>query len=284
MYAGPAFKIEPNTSLRPVTSKLSSILTPAMFLLIAAAPSMQAQQAVPAPTPPQTQTPVNTPTVPKPAPTFYRNLVVIDPAHGGRDTGAQISGTTAEKEVTLAIAQKLRPALVAQGFTVVTTRDSDPSDELATDVRAGMANHNRPLACVLLHATGSGTGVHVVYSSLPGTKEKSSGRALPWNRAQEPIVAMSIRLANEIGLALQNDHIPVLLLQTSVPPIDNLISPAVAVEISPLQEGSGKATPVTDGAYQQRVVNAIAGAIASFRTHNAPPPTQSTPGRVGVSQ
>lgn len=267
-----------------MTSKLSSILTPAMLLLIAAAPSMQAQQAVPAPTPPQTQTPVNTPTVPKPAPAFYRNLVVVDPAHGGRDAGAQISGTTAEKEVTLAIAQKLRPALVAQGFTVVTTRDSDPPDELTTDVRAGMANHNRPLACVLLHATGSGTGVHVVYSSLPGTKEKSSARALPWNRAQEPMLAMSIRLANEVGLALENDHIPVLLLQTSVPPIDNLISPAVAVEISPLQGGSGKATPVTDGAYQQRVVNAIAGAIASFRTHNAPPPTQSTPGHVGVSQ
>lgn len=244
---------------------------------------MQAQQSTPA-VPPQAQSPLNAPTTPKPAPAFYRNLVVLDPAHGGRDSGAQMSGTTAEKDVTLAFAQKLRPALVAQGFTVVTTRDSDPADELATDVRAGIANHNRPLVCLLLHATGSGTGVHVVYSSLPEAKEKSSARALPWNRAQEPMLGMSVRLANEVGLALESAHVPVLLLQASVPPIDNLICPAVAVEISPSRGESGKAVPVTDGAYQQRVINAIGSAIASFRTHNAPAPTQSGVGHAGVAQ
>jgi N-acetylmuramoyl-L-alanine amidase len=275
--------MEPKTSPRPVISKHSSILTPVMLLLIFAAAPMQAQQSKPMPTP-QVQAPVSAPTTPKPAPAFYRNLVVLDPAHGGRDSGAQISGTTAEKDVTLAFAQKLRPALVAQGFTVVATRDSDPTDELASDVRAGIANHDRPLVCLLLHATGSGTGVHLVYSSLPQAKEKSSTRTLPWDRAQEPMIAMSTRLANELGVALENAHVPVLLLQGSVPPIDNLICPAVAVELSPLKSDSSKTIPVTDGAYQQRVIDAVAAAIASFRTHNAPAPTQSNAGRAGGSQ
>jgi N-acetylmuramoyl-L-alanine amidase len=254
-----------------------------MLLLFSAAAPMQAQQSTPLAAP-QVQAPVTAPTTPKPAPAFYRNLIVLDPAHGGRDSGAQISGTTAEKDVTLALAQKLRPALTAQGFTVIATRDSDPTDELVSDVRAGIANHDRPLACVLLHATGSGTGVHLVYSSLPQAKERSSTRALPWDRAQEPMVAMSTRLANELGLALENAHVPVLLLLGSVPPIDNLICPAVAVELSPLKSDSGKTIPVTDGAYQQRVINAVATAIASFRTHNAPAPTQNSAGHAGASQ
>lgn len=255
-----------------------------MLLLISAAAPAQAQQGMPMPAPQQVQAPISAPATPKPAPAFYRNLIVLDPAHGGRDNGAQISGTTAEKDVTLAFAQKLRPALVSQGFTVVATRDSDPADELASDVRAGIANHDRPLVCLLLHATGSGTGVHLVYSSLPPTNEKSSTRALPWDRAQEPMVAMSTRLANELGLALENAHVPVLLLRGSVPPIDNLICPAVALEMSPLKGDSGKVIPVTDGAYQQRVINAVASAIASFRTHNAPSPTQNSAGRAGASQ
>ncbi|HEU4635219.1 MAG TPA: hypothetical protein VFS41_03520, partial [Edaphobacter sp.] len=114
-------------------------------------------------------------------------------------------------------------------------------------------------------------------------KEKSSVRALPWNRAQEPVVAMSVRLANEAGVAFENVHIPVLLLQASVPPIDNLICPAIAVEVSPLRDESGKTIPVTDNAYQQRVVNAVVNAVVSFRTHNAPAPAQSGTGRARVS-
>jgi N-acetylmuramoyl-L-alanine amidase len=78
---------------------------------------------------------------------------------------------------------------------------------------------------------------------------------------------MSLRLANEIGLALQSAHLPVVLLRASVPPIDNLICPAVAIELAPSSN-----TPVTDAAYQQHIAEAIASALASFRTHNAPPP------------
>jgi N-acetylmuramoyl-L-alanine amidase len=78
---------------------------------------------------------------------------------------------------------------------------------------------------------------------------------------------MSLRLANEIGLALESAHLPVVLLRASVPPIDNLICPAVAIELAPSSD-----TPVTDAAYQQHIAEAVADALASFRTHNAPPP------------
>ncbi len=225
---------------------------------------------------------------PKPPPAFYRNLIVLDAAHGGRDNGAQLSSSAVEKDVTLAFAQKLRPALAAQGFTVVVTRDSDPPEELTTDQRAGTANHVRPLACLVIHAAATGSGVHLVSSSLPETEAKSSSsRALVWNKAQAPVVGMSLRLANEVGLTIDAAQLPVLLLRASVPPLDNLVCPAIAIELAPLKTSSGTSTAATDSGYQQRAATAIAAGLASFRNHNAPAPPPATPGllpRPGVPQ
>lgn len=269
---------------KTVTHKRESILTLTIFLVTYGTGLLRGQQITPSP---QTISPAPqtaAPSLPKPAPAFYRNLIVIDPAHGGSDSGAQLSNSAVEKDLTLSFAQKLRPSIAGQGFTVVMTRDSDPSDELTPDARAGVANHVRPLACIVIHATASGSGVHVVSSSLPQTDSKSSARALPWNRAQEPAVAMSIKLANEVGLALESAHIPVLLLRASIPPIDNLICPAIAVELAPLKDDSGKMLPASDSSYQQRAITAIAAGVASFRAQNAPAPTQGTGGRGGASQ
>jgi N-acetylmuramoyl-L-alanine amidase len=228
-------------------------------------------QATPtAPTPAQPQP--ATPSPPKTLPAFYRNLILLDPAHGGTDTGAHLPDNANEKAVTLAFAQRLRPIIAAQGFTVIATRDSDPAADLPADQRAGTANHARPLACILIHATSTGSGIHIASSSLTPLEEPPSpARALSWQTAQAATLPLSLRLANEIGLALANAHLPAVLLRASIPPIDNLICPAVAIELSP----SG--TPVTDAAYQQHVAEAIATALASFRTHNAPPPAAAPP-------
>ena len=107
------------------------------------------------------------PTAPATGP--VRTLVVLDPAHGGPDPGAKLGEQGLEKDVTLALAAKLRPALTAAGFSVVSTRDADLANALTTDQRAEMANRPRALACLVLHATGAGSGVHVYASPLqPG--------------------------------------------------------------------------------------------------------------------
>ncbi len=110
---------------------------------------------------------------------------MLDPAHGGTDSGARIGDTTLEKNVTLALAFRLRSLLTARGFTVVLTRDSDtatepnsPSNPLTLDDRAGIANHARGAACLLLHATGRGTGVHLYTSELEPIPSEAGTRAL----------------------------------------------------------------------------------------------------------
>ena len=52
------------------------------------------------------------------------NTVVLDPGHGGHDAGA-VSAYAREKDCNLALALKVRSKLMAKGFRVVMTRNSD---------------------------------------------------------------------------------------------------------------------------------------------------------------
>lgn len=51
--------------------------------------------------------------------------VVLDPGHGGKDTGAVGPDGLREKDVTLDVAHRVAPVLAAQGIQVVLTRDDD---------------------------------------------------------------------------------------------------------------------------------------------------------------
>lgn len=68
-----------------------------------------------------------------------RPIVVLDAGHGGRDPGAKgVSGTIAEKELTLALARELRAELARRGrVRVAMTRDDDRY--LTLDQRAEIA-------------------------------------------------------------------------------------------------------------------------------------------------
>jgi N-acetylmuramoyl-L-alanine amidase len=86
---------------------------------------------LPSPSPPTIQ-----PTVP-PAKSY--TTIVIDPGHGGKDTGARGQRQTEEKDITLKVGLKLRDLLSMQpGVRVLMTRDQDVFVEL--EDRAKFAN------------------------------------------------------------------------------------------------------------------------------------------------
>jgi N-acetylmuramoyl-L-alanine amidase len=202
--------------------------------------------------------------------TIPRTVILLDPAHGGPDNGAHLNDNLPEKSFTLTFAARLRAILIANSFSVISTRDSDPSVPFTTDQRADIANHSHPTLCLLLHATSSGNGVHLVTSSLtPPDDTFNLGRphpVIPWDTAQAASVPQSLRLANELGLALLHAKLPVLLTRASVRPIDNLTCPAVAIEIAPFAIKGSVSTPVTDTAYQQQIAQSIAAGLASWRS------------------
>lgn len=63
--------------------------------------------------------------------------IVIDPGHGGKDTGAQGKKSN-EKDIVLSVSKILKKELEAEGFTVKLTRDKDVFIELGQ--RANLAN------------------------------------------------------------------------------------------------------------------------------------------------
>jgi N-acetylmuramoyl-L-alanine amidase len=200
---------------------------------------------------------------------FNRNLIVIDPAHGGADSGAQISDHLAEKDVTMAMALRLRSLLAARGFTILLTRNGDTA--VTTDQRAELANRAHAVACLVLHATASGTGVHLATSTLNATATTDPGAPIPWDNAQAAYLSQSQRLSDQIGAALNRSHLPLTTDQAALRPLDNLMCPAIAIELAPVAAGDSSPTPVTDPSYQQRVNAAIAGALIFWRNQAQPP-------------
>jgi N-acetylmuramoyl-L-alanine amidase len=196
-----------------------------------------------------------------------RTTIFLDPAHGGSDSGARLSDNLPEKSLTLAFATRLRAVLSTSGFSVIATRDSDPSVPFTTDQRAEIANHSHPTACIVLHATASGNGIHIITSDVPPPDDTDTDthHAVPWDTAQSASIPQSLALANSLGLALLHSRLPVLLTRSSLRPLDNLTCPAIAIEIAPLVPAEGETTLVSDANYQQQIAQAIATGLTSWR-------------------
>lgn len=80
--------------------------------------------------------------------------VVLDPGHGGTDTGATGQAGTLEKDVTLAIALKTRDKLkVLKDFELLLTRESDTYVSL--DDRTRLANEQNADLFVSIHANAN---------------------------------------------------------------------------------------------------------------------------------
>jgi N-acetylmuramoyl-L-alanine amidase len=200
-------------------------------------------------------------------------VIVLDPAHGGVDSGSQISDTTVEKNVTLALAFRLRSLLTARGFNVVMTRDADApavpnaaGSAMTLDDRAGIANHAHAAACLVLHATPSGNGVHLYRSEL----EASEGQPLvvPWLTAQAAWIPQSRLLAKQMATAFSRSGLALVASSASVRPIDSLTCPALVVELAP---SGDDADSINDTDYQQRVALAIAGELLFWQNQVQPP-------------
>jgi N-acetylmuramoyl-L-alanine amidase len=79
--------------------------------------------------------------------------VVIDPGHGGHDTGAIGKQGTREKDVTLAISQKLAAELRERGLEVILTREDDRY--LKLEARAELANEARGDLFISIHCNSA---------------------------------------------------------------------------------------------------------------------------------
>jgi N-acetylmuramoyl-L-alanine amidase len=258
------------------TRKFAAVLLATLAAAAAIAFSVHAQSQLQIPMPAQPPAP--------PTSTLNHNLIVLDPAHGGPDPGATLGDHTLEKDITLALAGRLRTALTAAGFTVVATRDADPSDPLTPDQRAEVANRTHAVACIVLHATTAGSGVHIYTSALQAPADDdtypSAYVPVPWESAQAASVEQSQRLAAGLASAFTKDNLPAISGHAAIRPLDNLTCPAVAIELAPLLNPAGDPTSPTDVSYQQRVSAALTSALQAWRDQAEPQAQSPAPSKL----
>ena len=119
------------TSSSSAASSSSVVVSSSSATPVVAAPVATTPAAVPA-TAPVVAAPKN-----ETAGTREVKTIVIDPGHGGKDTGAQGKKSN-EKDIVLAIGKLLKKELEKEGFNVKMTRDKDVFIELGQ--RANLAN------------------------------------------------------------------------------------------------------------------------------------------------
>ncbi len=101
--------------------------------------------------------------------------IVLDPGHGGKDPGAVGPRGLKEKDVTLALAKKVKPLLEEQGYTVLMTRDSDVFVQLHE--RTAFANQNKADLFISIHTNASHSrsvrGIETYFLGVAKSREAS---------------------------------------------------------------------------------------------------------------
>ncbi len=96
----------------------------------------------------------------------FVSLIVLDPGHGGVDSGAMCAGVL-EKDLTLDLAKRVQRLVHLQGFETMLTRDGDEYQTLAN--RAAFANRQRDCIFISIHFNdgklAASSGVETYYAS-----------------------------------------------------------------------------------------------------------------------
>jgi len=243
--------------------------------------SIQPETVAPPPPPP--------PPSPPELPTFGSppsiRTVVIDPGHGGEDTGVKGSEGTVEKNLTLTFARRAKSVLENRlGIRVLLTRDEDRSVPL--DERTAVANNNKADLFVSLHANASlrpttrGASIYVAaFSDADRAQAAIAPARVPifgggsrdielvlWDLAQIRHVDQSMELAHIVEREFQNrvvlDSRPVERAPFRV--LESANMPAVLIEIGYLSNGDQERLLASPD-YQARFVDAFSDAVARFR-------------------
>ncbi|MBN2245673.1 MAG: N-acetylmuramoyl-L-alanine amidase [Candidatus Aminicenantes bacterium] len=222
--------------------------------------------------------------------------IVIDPGHGGLETGAKGKFGALEKDITLSVSKKLQ-ALIERNlsYRVVTTRDQDV--DVSLENRAAIANNNRAYVFISVHVNGSyrkdARGSETFFLSLNATDEEARRLAylennsgeieskiagededdimmILWDMAQTNYIKQSSQLAEFIQSELNSllGTVNRGIKQAPFKVLTGVACPAVLVEIAFIsnpQEEQQLTTP----SFQEKVARAIFRGLSNFlRTYS----------------
>jgi N-acetylmuramoyl-L-alanine amidase len=204
----------------------------------------------------QTQPPVQQQTQPDVAPLRLQKPIVIDPGHGGYDSGLR-GGDLKEKDIVFLISKEIEGTLSNNNKQVFLTRKSDQSMSLKE--RAILANQKMPEIFISIHLSASES--FVLYRSR--ISNSSSDAVLDQysiESRQKQYIVKSKELVDSITKALKEDFdFKVVQREISVPILNTIAAPAVFIELP-----SPKIIT-----YDQKTRTKIAGTIAKGLSYYA---------------
>ena len=249
-----------------------------------------------------------------PAPPPGLRTIVIDPGHGGGESGAVGPGGEQEKDLTLELAQALRARLLDRlPVRVVLTRDEDAS--LPLDTRSAIANQHKADLFVSIHLNSSlGTrprGAETYFLSMAASDARAAEVAaaenlgaaagedplhdlqlILWDLAQSYHLAASQRVASLIQEEL-NTTLGLHDRGVKQAPFRVLMGaamPAVLVELGFLSNPEEEVR-LRDPSYRSELVEALVRAIGRYRTEvegraadREAPPAEDPPGPDGSAE
>ena len=195
----------------------------------------------------------------------YKNVVFLDPGHGGRDPGAVYNGLR-EKDLNMSIYRKLRSELEKLGYTVLTSRDSDVYVDYVTE-RSEMVNKTDADVFISIHFNATGvpganrSGVETyIYEPDDDIKPRINKVA-----HDNPIrLSESKRLADNIhnsvvSVAGANDR---GVHGANYAVLRETVKPAVLVELGYMDSPEYK--KISDDKYQNKLVEGIVTGLRNF--------------------
>lgn len=172
-------------------------------------------------------------------------LIVLDAGHGGRDQGTS-SGKALEKDINLAVVEKLAEELEKAGAAVLFTREDDTKIDL--EARAEYANHHEAELFISIHCNYCEDDAGVKGLECYYREGSEEGEAL----ADRIVQAMES--TDRIGCRGTRIGDFRVLNKTKMP--------AVLVEIGYLSN-QGECTRLTDETYQKLMAEKLAEGILS---------------------
>ena len=196
------------------------------------------------------------------------DTVVIDPGHGGHDSGA-VGVKGLEKNYALDLSLRLEQALKKEGFKTLLTRKTDIF--LPLGQRVAIANRQRKAIFISIHFNSSGnrtaSGIET-YALAPQGTQSTNGGSNPWNYRLSGNVrdAENIALATAVHAYVMQDLKTVDrgIKRARFNVLRGINKPAI------LFEGGFVTNPaegklIDSAAYRQRVAESIAKAVVKFR-------------------
>ncbi|MCC5617806.1 N-acetylmuramoyl-L-alanine amidase [Nostoc sp. CHAB 5836] len=175
-----------------------------------------------------------------------RVVVIIDPGHGGKDSGAVGIGGAREKDVILPIGKRLAQILQQNGVQVVMTRDSDYFVTLPGRVQ--LAERANADVFVSIHANAVGPG----RSEISGLETYYYDSGLGLARSVHNSILQSIGTLKDRGVRRARFYV---LRKTSMP--------SILVETG-YMTGREDMARLRTSAYQNQMAEAIARGILQY--------------------